>query len=407
MALEAIIELVVILVECKFVLSIFPSVEKDATKLIAVKLSLEESFKLAPAKINVPTLATPITTLLPENRVATKLLDVRLDDTRLFTVLLSDIKLLVDTRLDCRLLEIIFELEIFVVVRLVFNNVAIVEDPTAKLELLIDVLVKSPVFKILKVPLETDKLTTLEFVEIEFVDVIRFVRILDDVTFVKVALVLNKLDTVAWVDDKLDVEIVVEKIVEAVTFVTSKLFTKLEPNVEIDDTKLVLVKFVNNPLVISAVVAFKLLIVPFVVLKLPNDAILAKIAPDVIVVESKLILNRDAIVALDETKLLLVIFCVSKLLIVARVAFRFPVEISVIKALLPVKLVTFKLVVREFSLVTLLTNKFDVVKLILTKSVLMIFAIVACVPTTFDIVAYVFSKLVVVILICNVLATVE
>jgi hypothetical protein len=99
-AFEAIIELVVILVELKFVLSIFPSVENDATKLIAVKLSLEESFKLAPAKIKVPTLATPITTLLPENRVATKLLDVRFVDKRLLTVLLSDIKLLVEIRPD-------------------------------------------------------------------------------------------------------------------------------------------------------------------------------------------------------------------------------------------------------------------------------------------------------------------
>lgn len=88
------------LVETKFVFKTFPNVENDATKLIAVKLSLEESFKLAPAKISVPTLATPITTLLPENNVATKLLDVRFVDTRLLTVLLSDIKLLVEIRPD-------------------------------------------------------------------------------------------------------------------------------------------------------------------------------------------------------------------------------------------------------------------------------------------------------------------
>lgn len=202
-------------------------------------------------------------------------------------------------------------------------------------------------------------------------------------------------------------EIVFDSIVAAVTFVTSKLFTKLEPNVEIEETKLVLVKFVSSPFVISAVVAFKLLIVPFELRKLPKEAMLAKIAPDVIVVESKLILNNEAIVAFEETRLLFVMFCVNKLLIVARVAFRFPVEISPIKALLPVKLVTFKLFTKEFSLVKLVTNRLEVVKLTLTKSVLIIFARVAFVPIIFDIVAYVFSKLVVVILICNVLATVE
>ena len=304
-------------------------------------------------------------------------------------------------------MDTMLELEIFVVLRFVFNKVAIVEDPAAKFEVLIDVLVKSLADNTLKLPLDTDKLTTVEFVEIELVDVIRFVKILDDVTFVTVAFVLSKVETVAWLLDKLAVEIVFARIVAAVTFVTSKLFTKLEPNVEIDETKFVLVKFVNNPFVIAAVVAFKLLIVPFVLCKLPKEAILAKIAPDVIVVESKLILKRDAMVALDETKLLFVIFCVNKLLIVARVAFRFPVEISVIKALLPVKLVTFKLFTKEFSLVTLVANRFEVVKLTLTKFVLRIFARVAFVPIILDIVAYVFNKLVVVILICNVFATVE
>jgi hypothetical protein len=304
----------------------------------------------------------------------------------------------VDTRL---------ELEIFVVLRFVFNNVAIVEEPAAKFEVLIDVLLKSLDDNTLKVPLDTDKLTTLEFVEIELVDVIRLVRILDEVTFVTVAFVLNKVDIVAWLLAKLEVEIVDDKILDAVTFVTSRLFTKVDPRVEIDDTKLVLVKFVSNPFVIAAVLAFKLLIVPFVLCKLPNDAILAKIAPDVIVVESKLILKSDAMVALDETKLLLVIFCVNKLLIVARVALRFPVEISLIKALLPVKLVTFKLFTKEFSLVTLVVKRFDVVKLTLTKSVLRMFARVAFVLIRLDIVAYVFNKLVVVILICNVFATVE
>lgn len=94
-------------------------------------------------------------------------------------------------------MDTILELEIFVVLRLVFNNVAIVEEPTAKLALLIDVLVKSVVFNVVKLPLDTDKLTTVEFVEIEFVDVIRFVKILDDVTFVIVAFVLSKVETVA------------------------------------------------------------------------------------------------------------------------------------------------------------------------------------------------------------------
>lgn len=94
-------------------------------------------------------------------------------------------------------MDTILELEIFVVLRLVFNNVAIVEEPTAKLALLIDVLVKSVVFNVVKLPLDTDKLTTVEFVEIEFVDVIRLVKILDDVTFVIVAFVLSKVETVA------------------------------------------------------------------------------------------------------------------------------------------------------------------------------------------------------------------
>lgn len=94
-------------------------------------------------------------------------------------------------------MDTILELEIFVVLRFVFNNVAIVEEPTAKLALLIDVLVKSLVFNVVKLPLDTDKLTTVEFVEIELVDVIRFVKILDDVTFVTVAFVLSKVETVA------------------------------------------------------------------------------------------------------------------------------------------------------------------------------------------------------------------
>lgn len=94
-------------------------------------------------------------------------------------------------------MDTILELEIFVVLRLVFNNVAIVEEPTAKLALLIDVLVKSLVFNVVKLPPDTDKLTTVEFVEIEFVDVIRLVKILDDVTFVIVAFVLSKVETVA------------------------------------------------------------------------------------------------------------------------------------------------------------------------------------------------------------------
>lgn len=172
-------------------------------------------------------------------------------------------------------------------------------------------------------------------------------------------------------------EIVFDSIVAAVTFVTSKLFTKLEPNVEIEETKLVLVRFVSNPLVISAVVAFKLLIVLLVLCKLPKEAMFAKIAPDVMVVESRLMLNRDAIVAFEDTRLLFEIFCVNRLLIVARVAFRFPVEISPIKALLPVKLVKVKLLIREFSLVILLASRFEVVKLMLRKSVLIILAIVA------------------------------
>lgn len=94
-------------------------------------------------------------------------------------------------------MDTILELEIFVVLRLVFNNVAIVEEPTAKLALLIDVLVKSLAFNVVKLPPDTDKLTTVEFVEIEFVDVIRLVKILDDVTFVIVAFVLSKVETVA------------------------------------------------------------------------------------------------------------------------------------------------------------------------------------------------------------------